>query len=543
MIILGINGGFRAGYQDVSAVLADNGKVIAAIEEERLSRVKHSAGRLPYLSVPEVLKTGNISIRDVDIVAYHGSTWEDEIDTRIRQYFESHFGHCPKIKRYHHHNCHAAASYYSSGFDEALIISMDNSGDGVSLQVALGKGTHIEVIKRFDRPNSLGLFYSLITQYCGFTKDSDEYKLMGLAAFGDKAKFNFNWLINFENEELHLDTRYINTVAPKAPSLHRDEMIFNDAFVAKVGMQKRIPSASITQTHKDLAASAQFHLETLALKIAAHYLKKTGLKKLCTSGGVAINCLMNQRLMNELPIEDLFVQPASTDAGISIGAAWLAAVEHNEKPKAPNDAFLGNEFTDAEIKNVLNICQVRYTETDDPAEAAAEMIAQNKVIGWFQGKMEFGPRALGNRSILANPSAPDIQQVVNQKIKFREGFRPFGASLLEEDLSENFDGNLPTSPYMTITYQTKTEKIKLLQGVTHYDGTCRIQTVNAAQNKLFYTLLKHLKQKTGLGVCLNTSFNLNYEPIVCTPQQAIATFFASGLDSLIIGNYIVTKRP
>ena len=495
MIILGINGGFRAGYQDVSAVLVKNGKVIAAIEEERLSRVKHSAGRLPYLSALEVLKAANTNIKDVDLVAYHGSTWEDEIEIRIQQYFESHFGYCPKIKRYHHHNCHAAASYYSSGFDEALIISMDNSGDGVSLQIATGKTGNIEVIKRFDRPNSLGLFYSLVTQYCGFTKDSDEYKLMGLAAYGDKSRFNFDWLISYENGELLLNTEYIHTVAPKAPSLHRDEMIFNQAFASKVGIAKRIPAAQILQEHKDLAASAQLHLETLILKIAGHYIKSTGLKKLCTSGGVAINCLMNQRLMNELPIEDLFVQPASTDAGISLGAAWLATVEHNEKPAAPADAFLGNEFTDTDIKKVLDICQINYTVTNNPAEAAAELLAQNKVIGWFQGKMEFGPRALGNRSILANPATPNIQQVVNQKIKFREGFRPFGASVLEEDVLVNFNGKLPVSPYMTVTYQTKPEKLKDLQGVTHADGTCRIQTVNATQNALFYQLITHFKQK------------------------------------------------
>ena len=541
MIILGINGGFRAGYQDVSAVLVANGKIIAAIEEERLSRIKHSAGRLPYLSVIEVLKIAGVTMQDVDVIAFHGSTWEDEIDIRIAQYFEKHFGYSPPIKRYHHHDCHAAASFYSSGFSESLIISMDNSGDGVSLQVAIGKGTNIEVLKRFYRPNSVGLFYSIVTQYCGFTKDSDEYKVMGLAAYGDKTKFNFNWLIDFNNGELILDTQYIHTVAPKAPSQHRDEMIFNDLFSTKVGIAKRIPGAAILQEHKDFAASAQLHLEELMLKIANHYLKETGLKKLCTSGGVAINCLMNQRLMNELPINAFFVQPASSDAGISMGAAWLAGIEQSITPIAPADAFLGNEFSNTEIKKVLNICQIKYTETNNPAEAAAELIAQNKVIGWFQGSMEFGPRALGNRSILANPATPNIQQVVNQKIKFREGFRPFGASVLEEDLSQNFAGKLSTSPYMNVNYQTKNDKIKSLQGVTHNDGTCRIQTVNEVQNHLFYQLLKNLKQKTGVGVCLNTSFNLNYEPIVATPQQAIATFYASGLDSLIIGEYVIHK--
>ena len=541
MMILGINGGFRQGYQDVSACLIKNGKVIAAIEEERLSRVKFSAGRLPYLSVLEVLKIAGASIEDIDVVAYHGSTWEPEIDIRVQQYFQSHFGYSPKIKRYHHHSCHAAASFFSSGYDESLIMTMDNSGDGISLQIAAGKGKDIEVIKRFERPNSLGLFYSMLTQFCGFTKDSDEYKLMGLAAYGDKTKYDFSWLIGFENEELQLNTDYIHTVAPKAPSLHRDEMVFNELFVSRMGMEKRLPHAAIRQEYKDIAASAQLHLENVALQIAKYYLQKAGQKRLCTAGGVALNCLMNQRLMNELPIDDLFVQPAATDAGISLGAAWLASQEANEMPVAPADAFLGNEYTDEEIRSVLEICQIKYEKVTNPSEKAAGLLAQNKVIGWFQGRMEFGPRALGNRSILANPSTPDIQSVVNRKIKFREGFRPFGASVLEEDAMVFFDGKIKIAPYMTVTYQTRKDQVKALSGVTHTDGSCRIQTVNKNQNKRYYDLLDYLKAKTGVGVCLNTSFNLKYEPIVSTPQQAIATFYASGLDALIIGDYLIAK--
>jgi carbamoyltransferase len=541
MMVLGINGGFRQGYQDVSACLVSDGKVIAAIEEERLSRVKHSAGRLPYLSVLEVMKIAGISINDISVVAYHGSTWEPEIDIRLQEYFQSHFGYSPPIKRYHHHSCHAAASFYSSGFEESLILTMDNSGDGISTQIAIGRGAEIEIIKRFGRPNSLGLFYSMVTQFCGFKKDSDEYKLMGLAAYGDKTKYDFSWLIDFNDEELKIDTSYINTVAPKAPSLHRDEMIFNALFTDKMGLAKRLPHSPITQQYKDIAASAQAHLENLALKIARHYLHKTGQKNLCTAGGVALNCLMSQRLMNELPINDLFVQPASTDAGISMGAAWLASLDTGIKPIAPADAFLGNEYTDEEIKTVLDVCQILYQRTEAPSETGAELLAQNKVIGWFQGRMEFGPRALGHRSILANPGTKDIQSIVNRKIKFREGFRPFGASVSEEDTLTLFDGRMPAAPYMNVTYQTRKDQLRSLSGVTHADGSCRIQTVNQKQDPLYYDLLRRLKAKTGVGVCLNTSFNLKYEPIVSTPQQAIATFYASGLDALIIGNYLVRK--
>ncbi|MCW3127502.1 MAG: carbamoyl transferase [Bacteroidetes bacterium] len=542
MIVLGINGGFRQGYQDVSACLIKDGVVIAAIEEERLSRVKYSAGRLPHLSVLEVLKIAGTSINDVDIVAYHGSTWEPEIEDRVKQYFLSHFGYSPAIRRYHHHNCHAAGTFYSSGFDEALILTIDNSGDGISTQIAVGKGQHIEVIKRFERPNSLGLFYSLCTQFCGFVKDSDEYKLMGLSAYGDKTKYDFSWLISFEKEELILDTSYIHTVGPKAPSLHRDEMIFNDLFASRMGLSRRLPHEQIAQAYKDIAASAQYHLENIVVQLTKYYLQKAGQKNLCTAGGVALNCLMNQRLMNELPVDGFFVQPASSDAGISMGAAWLASAEAGIKPVAPNDAFLGNEFSNDEIKGVLDICQIKYEKVGDPAEVAAELLAQDKVIGWFQGRMEFGPRALGNRSILANPATSDIQSLVNRKIKFREGFRPFGASVLEEDAGECFEGKFAIAPYMTVTYQTRKDKIEQLEGVTHIDGSCRIQTVNQKQNKLYYDLLVHLKRETGIGVCLNTSFNLKYEPIVCTPQQAVATFYASGLDALVIGNFVIFKQ-
>jgi carbamoyltransferase len=541
MIVLGINGGFRAGYQDVSACLIKDGEVVAAIEEERLSRIKYSAGRLPHISVLEVLKIADLTIKDIDVVAFHGSTWDAEIDSRLQQYFESHFGYSPPIKRYHHHSCHAAASFFSSGLEESMIMTMDNSGDGISLQIAVGKGNKIDVIERFERPNSLGLFYSLLTQFCGFVKDSDEYKLMGLAAYGDKTKYDFSWLISFENEELVLNTEYINTVGPKAPSLHRDEMIFNELFVTKMGMKRRLPHDQIDQAYKDIAASAQLHLENLALKIAKHYLQQTGQQNLCTAGGAALNCLMNQRLMNELPIDNFFVQPASSDAGISLGAAWLACLDANVKPIAPDNAVLGNEYSNEEIKSVLDICQIPHEKISDPSEIAAELLTKNEVIGWFQGRMEFGPRALGNRSILANPATADIQAQVNRKIKFREGFRPFGASLLEEDSAEYFDGRLPIAPYMTVTYQTRKDKVTALKGVTHVDGSCRIQTVNQKQNKRYYDLLRYLKDKTGVGVCLNTSFNLKYEPIVCTPQQAIATFYASGLDALIIGDYLIRK--
>jgi len=541
MIILGINGGFRQGYQDVSAVIIRDGEVLFAIEEERLSRVKFSSGRLPYLSVLAALDYCKLSIKDIDLIAFHGSTWDAEIDKRLADYFKYHFEYNGQIVRYHHHDCHAAGSYFSSGYDKALILTLDNSGDGVSVQVSIGEGDKINTIKRYERPNSLGLFYSLISQYCGFIKDSDEYKLMGLAAYGDKSKFDFSWLSNFENGDLVMNMDYIVVPAPKSPSLHRDEMNFNEKFIQKMGVGRRIPSAAILQFYKDVAASAQSHLEQTALAILEYYVKQTGIKKICLSGGVALNCLMNQKIMDSGFIDSVFIQPASSDAGISMGAAWLAGVDKGIKPIAPQNAFLGTEYSDTEIEKALSICQVRYEKVADPALFAAEDIASGKVVGWFQGRMEFGPRALGNRSILANATIKDIQGIVNKKIKFRETFRPFGASVLESDLPLYFSGKLAKAPYMTLVYDVQEDAKGKIPGVVHQDGTCRIQTIGEKDNELYYQLLKYLKEQTGYGLVLNTSFNLNYEPIVESPRQAIASFFASGIDVLYLNGFRVSK--
>lgn len=542
MYILGINGGFRQGYQDVSACLIHNGKVIAAIEEERISRVKFSAGKLPYSAIVEVLKIGNISIQDIGLVAFHGSTWGEDFDKKIETYFKNFFGYSPPVKRYHHHDCHAAGSFFSSGFEEALLITLDNSGDGVSVQIAIGKKNKIEVIKRYDRPQSLGLFYSLITQYCGFTKDSEEYKLMGLAAFGDKTKFDFSWLLPYANGEFQLNTTYLEVPAPLAPSLHRDEMNFNQLFIDKIGKEKRIPGTTITQFYKDVAASAQFHLEATVLHLIQHYIQHTGIGKVCLSGGVSLNCLMNQKIMNADFVEAVFIQPAASDAGISMGAAWLAGLDYQLNPVVLTSSFLGNEFTEETIEETLQLCQVNYSKCENIVESAAKNLAEGKVIAWFQGRMEFGPRALGNRSILANPSSPDMQKIVNQKIKFRESFRPFGASVLEEDTAIFFGGKTKKAPFMNLVFDVNQSVVTTISAVVHADKTCRIQTVSSSDNPLYFDLLNAFKQITGLGVLLNTSFNLNHEPIVNTPREAIASFYASGIDVLYIGNYVIEKR-
>ncbi len=538
--VLGINGGVRPGYQDVSAVLLRNGELVAAVEEERLNRIKFSAGQLPVLSVQEVLKIAVIGIYDVSVVAYHGSTWQLSIESVLKSHFENYFGFCPQIKRYHHHDCHAASTFYSSGFEEALVITVDGSGDGISTRIGVGDKNGIRTIREFARPQSLGIFYSMITQLCGFTRDADEYKLMGLAAYGNASAFDLSEILYTTPEGYFFDTGFMVDIIPGQSSPSRYEMLFNKKLTDKLGLKRRT-SAGIEQPYKDLAASAQQQLEKILTHLVKTYVQQTGIKKVCMAGGVALNCLANQKIEALDEVEALYIQPASSDSGISLGAAYLASVEHGFSIKKMTHVFYGNSFTDAEIELALQNCGVNYTRSENIIEEVATALAGNKVVSWFQDRMEFGPRALGSRSILANASTENIQSIVNQKVKFREGFRPFGASVLEEDFHTYFNAKGATAPFMTKVFDVKPEHQTLLKGVTHADGTCRVQTVNSAQHKKYFELLSSFKQRTGTGVLLNTSFNLNHEPIVCTPRQAIASFFASGLDVLAIGNFTLQK--
>jgi carbamoyltransferase len=539
--VLGINGGVRAGYQDVAAVLLQGGNIIAAVEEERINRVKHSAGQLPISSIKEVLRIANITIHDVAVVAFHGSTWQVEIEQVIQQHFESYFGFCPPIKRYHHHDCHAASSFFASGFEEALVITIDGSGDGVSTQVAIGRNSKLEVVEQYQRPQSLGLFYSMMTQVCGFTRDADEYKLMGLAAFGDYSKVDLNNVLQVQNGSYHLDTDYLVNIPVGQPSPSRYEMLYSKKLLSQLNVSRRV-SFTIDEPYKHIAAATQQQLELALTSLVQKHVLDTGINKVCLAGGVALNCLANQKIGALDGVTELFIQPASNDAGIALGAAYLAAVDLGEtKFEKQTHTFLGSYYEAASIEDVIQYCQLAYVKCENPIVEAAGLLAGNKVIAWFQGKMEFGPRALGNRSILANPAAPHIQHTVNHKVKFREGFRPFGASVLEEDFYRYFEATSADAPYMTKVFNVKSEYKELLAGVTHVDGTCRVQTVNRKQNELYYDLLMEFKRLSGFGVLLNTSFNLNHEPIVNTPREAIASFYASGLDTLFLGSFKINK--
>ncbi len=540
MYILGINGGVRIGYQDVAASLVKDGKVIFAVEEERLNRIKFSPGQLPERAIRQCLDFEGISMRDIDIVATHGSTWGDTFKKVLSAYLRDNFGHCPELFFVHHHDAHAASAFYGSGFYESMILTMDASGDGVSTQLSVGKANDIAVEKRYSRPNSLGIFYTMITQICGFRRDSDEYKLMGLSAYGDPGKYDLSPVLKYSDNAFHLNEKYIKSMKPGEPQPTKQEMIYSDELTDFLG-RRRLPGEAIEQKHKDMAASGQRQLENVVISMIRDFYESTGIRKLCLAGGVAQNCLLNQKLMNLDFIDDIYVQPASSDAGISAGGAMYASVSKGIPVQPMHSALLGLSYSDEEIEKVLKHIKIKYRKLKDPAKTAAELISDNKIIGWFQGRMEFGPRALGARSILANPSMPGVKEALNSSIKYREAYRPFCPSVTEEDMDRYFTGKAEKSPFMNITFDVRDDKKDDIQGVVHADGTARVQTVSQAEQPEYHRLLKYVQEFTGHPVVVNTSFNTNNEPIVASPADAVATFYRSGLDALVIGGFLIEK--
>lgn len=538
MTILGINGGVRAGYQDVSAVLLRDGSIVAAVEEERLNRVKHSAGQLPFLAVQEVLALGGIGIHDVDMIATHGSTWGEQYDEAVREYFTYNFGHCPKIARYHHHLCHAASTYYASGMDEAMVLTVDASGDGISLQKAVGRNGKLEVLEQIGRNNSLGILYSMMTQFCGFTRDTDEYKLMGLAPYGHPEAVDLSGLLEIGNGTFRINGAYMKQYAPGQPQGSRQQAVFNQKLISELG-QPRIPGSPFTQHFKDIAAATQTMLEEALCEVVRGFAQQTGLRKLCLAGGVALNCAANRRLLALDCIDDIYVQPASGDAGISLGAAYLASAEAGIPPQPMTTAKLGREFSNGEIAETLQKLGVKYQEVSEPWQVAAELILQDKVVGWMEGRAEFGPRALGSRSILASPLKAQMKDIINARIKFREGFRPFCPSVLEEDFSKAFASPKNELPYMTVNVDVISDQYP---AITHVDRTARVQTVSPAEKGHFPKLLQTLKDATGTGMVVNTSFNRNKEPMVYNVMDAVSAFYGCGMDALIIGDFVLTKK-
>jgi len=539
MYVLGISGGIRSGHHDPAAALYKEGTLVAAAEEERFLRIKHSEGRLPENAIRFCLSQAGITIRDVGCMAY-GYATVPGMGKRLKDYMLMKFGHCPELRLVPHYLAHAASAFRVSGFPDSMILSADVSGDSVSTLLAHGKGTDIRIIKSVARPNSLGIFYSILTQILGFQRDNDEYKVMGLASYG-KQEVDLSWLLQFGSGEYRLNYQdHMIPVGPNQAFPSKQEGIYSDRLVERLG-QPRLRDTPLTQQHMDLAYSAQKMLERCVIDLVTWLHSQTGSRNLCIAGGVGLNCVMNQRLLSLPFVDRIYVQPAASDAGTAIGAALEVVAEHGVKPELMSHVYTGPSYSNEDIRKALESYKVAYRREEDVCRFAAEKISQGSIVAWFQGAMEFGPRALGNRSILADPSDPAMKDRINATIKFREDFRPFAPADLEEHVGEYFHDGVK-SPFMTLTFDVKPEMRHRIASITHVDGTARIQTVGKETNPRFHRLISEFHRLTGIPMVINTSFNVKGQPIVCTPRDAVSTFFMTGMDYLVLGDLVLSKQ-
>lgn len=601
MNILGIS----AFYHDSAACLVRDGEIVAAAQEERFTRKKHDFS-FPQNAIHSCLKKGGISAAELDCVAFY-----DKPFLKFERILETYLAYAPhgiasflqamplwikqklwmkdcvqeelkklacraglnlpyrdapvKIIFPEHHESHAASAFFPSPFQEAAFLTMDGVGEWATTSYGIGKGNKIVIQAELKFPHSLGLLYSAFTSYTGFKVNSGEYKVMGLAPYG-KPVFKdliLKELIDLkEDGSFKLNMKYFDYCA--------GVRMTNRRFHALFGGLPRRPESRITQREMDLARSIQEVTEEAMLRMVRHVHRVTGQKNLCLAGGVALNCVGNGRILREGPFENIWIQPAAGDAGGALGAAYFAWHQYLEKPRIADGrsdrmrgSFLGTEFSDAEIETFLKAHAIpfAYIHDGELPEKVAGLVAQEKVIGWFQGAMEFGPRALGGRSIIGDARSSKMQEQMNLKIKFRESFRPFAPSVTAEKVEEYFEMKAE-SPYMLLVApvrgkwrremtaeEKKLEGIELLNvkrseipAVTHVDYSARVQTVTETQNPRFYRLLKKFGEKYGCPVMINTSFNVRGEPIVCSPKDAYRCFMRTHMDYLMLGNYLLDKR-
>ncbi|MBI1759381.1 MAG: carbamoyltransferase [Actinobacteria bacterium] len=536
MYVLGIHGNLGRSERDPAAVLVRGGEIVAAAEEERFVRYKHAVGLMPDHAIGYCLREAGISMRDVDHVAFPRATWAD-FDPRFAAYLWYTFGHAPPVTYVEHHLAHAASAYLASGFDSALVVTADQAGDGTSCAVFRGDGTTLTPVEAVPFPHSLGLFAAFMTQYLGFRSNHDEYKVMGLAPHGiprpDLSHLLFSdatGLPRFEEALLHPE------VLRRHPVFHTDQLPMFAADTLPGLPPRRLPGAPLLEVHKDLAAATQHTIEQgLAALVDAH--RRLDDVRLCLAGGVAENSVAIGKLAQVGGFDDIFVAPACGDAGTALGAALVVAAGHGHRFDRLTTTTLGPAWSEQQITQTLREVGVRYTTTDDPAAVAARLLAEEKIVAWFQGRMEFGPRALGARSLLADPSRPATRTRVN-RIKRREQFRPFGPSVLAEHMSALF-GPAPAAPFMSFTLPTI--DAAPIVAATHIDATSRPQTVEE-DGSAYRRLIEVFHDRTGVPGVLNTSLNSGWEPIVATPEQALAFLYSSDADALVIGHHVVTKE-
>lgn len=564
MYTLGVG---QIGGLDSSVVLLRDEKLLWAVQEERLTRIKHVGG-YPEKSIAWCLRNCNISLSDIEHIGLVDQPYLRLIRRAVEWYLPTLFTH-PTNTIYHlfrneipllldfvrakdklirqsegkakvyylnHHLCHAASVFFPSPFEEAAIWTVDARGEVVTLTIGIGQGRSIKTFQTVNMPASLGMFYAGITDYLGFKHSEDEYKVMGMASYGEPYFIDdFRRIIRFDPDRiLKLDLSYI--------TYHQGRGFFSQKFTDLVGPARK-PGAPLEDRHFAIAASAQKILEDIGIQIARLIRSRTQMRNLCIAGGVALNCVMNGKIVAERIFDRVFVPPAAGDDGGALGAAYLLYNRYASNPRkfVLENANLGPGFTDKEIEYELLISKVPYRKTDSIVRETAAMLRQGKIIGWFQGRMEFGPRALGCRSILADPTQPGMKDLINKYVKHREEFRPFAPAVKADRASDYFVIDFE-SPYMLFVADVKAEAKLKLPAITHVDGTARVQSVRSEQNPIFYDLIDEFEKLSGIPVVLNTSFNVAGEPIVCTPHEAIRCFYSTGLDALCIGSFIVDKN-
>ena len=593
MQILGIS----AFYHDSAAALVRDGDIVAAAQEERFTRKKHDS-RFPAHAVEFCLAQAGARLADLDYVVFYDKPFlkfERLLETYVafapvglrsfqmaiplwvrEKLFQKSLLH-DELKRLgefdwmnrllfaEHHQSHAASAFYPSPFEEALVLTMDGVGEWATTSVGLGRGNHLEIIKEIHFPHSLGLLYSAFTYYTGFKVNSGEYKLMGLAPYGTPryAQKILDHIIDLKPDgSFHLNLDYFNYCTGLTMT--------NSKFDALFEGPPRKPDQLLTQHHMDLAASVQEVLEEVILRMTRSLKSETGAKNLCLAGGVALNCVANGKILRDGCFERIWIQPASGDAGGALGAALAAYHLFQNQPRQicgcgdrMHGSYLGPDFSQTDIEQRLDKLGARYTVHDesDLLEKCVDALVDEKALGWFQGRMEFGPRALGARSILADPCSPRMQSILNLKVKFRESFRPFAPSVLREHLAEWFELD-SDSPYMLLVADVVESRRKLMTpdqqklfgieklnvprsdipAVTHVDYSARIQTVHRETNPRYHALIERFNQRTGCPVIVNTSFNVRGEPIVGTPEDAFRCFMGTGIEVLAVGNCLLRKE-
>jgi carbamoyltransferase len=563
MKILGIN-----HSNDAAAALIIDGRVIAASQEERFTRIKHDPS-FPDKAIDFCLQTKGLKLADLDAVAFfwnpgiHTEAPPRRLTSSVRHHLEYLYGvpsrliprlgeHVQSIDQIvhlasgrklgihyvTHHLCHAAAAFYTSPFEDAAILTADGYGERQSTTLYRGRGTEIELLAEIDFPHSIGSFYAALTDYLGFRANSGEGKVMGLASYGHDSEFvgKLRKLVTFTDRGFELDLSYFEYFHDRP---HR----YSEKLVALLG-PPRVPESAVDKRHEDIAFALQTVTEEAMLHLARMAYKLTGAKHLCVAGGVALNCVANGRLQRETDFEKFFFYPAAGDTGTSVGAALVVEhiLNHGKRSMEVASEYLGQGFTRDQVRAVLDRGQLRYHALETPERTAARMIADGLIIAWFQGRAEFGPRALGNRSILADPRRKDMKDLLNATVKFREPFRPYAPSVLEEACGKFFASDVP-SPYMLRAYPTRPEMIDILPAITHVDGTARVQTVNKEQNPRYYRLIEEFGRLTGVACVLNTSFNIRGEPIINTVDEAIKCLMTTGLDALFVEDFLVVKDP